>query len=99
MRVIQELKPRPQVEALSERDYQDQVASYFDASSLYRVKIYGAQRVHDLIHKQRAAVVLEWMEDLGLPLDSRILEVGCGAGLTTIELAHCGYVVDDIDSS
>lgn len=27
------------------------------------------------------------------------MEIGCGAGLTTIELAHRGYVVDAIDAS
>jgi len=45
------------------------------------------------------AVVLEWTDHLALPQRSRILEVGCGAGLTTIELVRRGYVVDAIDSS
>jgi ubiquinone/menaquinone biosynthesis C-methylase UbiE len=81
------------------RDHQEQADSYFDSRSSYWEEIYNAQSVQGVIHQQRMAVVLKWIDGLALPRGSRILEVGCGAGLTMIELAHRGYVVDGIDSS
>ena len=80
-------------------NYQEQVDSYFDSRSSYWAEIYNARSVEGVIHQQRMAMVLEWTDHLALPKRSRILEVGCGAGLTTIELVRRGYVVDAIDSS
>jgi ubiquinone/menaquinone biosynthesis C-methylase UbiE len=42
---------------------------------------------------------LRWIDDLGLPPGARILEVGCGAGFATRELAVRGFSVESIDSS
>jgi ubiquinone/menaquinone biosynthesis C-methylase UbiE len=84
---------------LPSRNYQAQVDSYFDSRSSYWAEIYNARSVEGMIHQQRMAVVLEWIDHLALPKRSRILEVGCGAGLTMIELVRRGYVVDAIDSS
>jgi ubiquinone/menaquinone biosynthesis C-methylase UbiE len=84
---------------LPSRNYQAQVDSYFDSRSSYWAEIYNARSVEGVIYQQRMAMVLEWTDHLALPKRSRILEVGCGAGLTTIELARHGYVVDAIDSS
>jgi len=41
--------------------------------------------------------MLEWVDALGLPPGSRILEAGCGAGLTTISLAQRGFMVEAQD--
>src|SRR5215212_2653702 len=84
---------------LPRRDYQERVDSYFDSRSSYWAEIYNARSVEGLIYQERMAEVLEWTDHLALPKRSRILEVGCGAGLTTIELVRRGYVVDAIDSS
>jgi ubiquinone/menaquinone biosynthesis C-methylase UbiE len=81
------------------RDYQKEVDSYFDSMSSHWAEIYDTRSVEGVIHQQRMAVVLEWLDNLALPKGSRILEIGCGAGLTTIELASRGYRVDAIDSS
>ncbi len=84
---------------MSYRDYQERVDSYFDSRSSDWEEIYNTRSVQGVIHQTRMAMVLEWIDDLALPKRSRILEVGCGVGLTTIELARRGYVVDGIDSS
>ena len=84
---------------MSYRDYQERVDSYFDSRSSYWAEIYKARSVEGVIYQCRMAAVLEWIDDLMLPKRSIILEVGCGAGLMTIQLAHRGYVVDAIDSS
>jgi ubiquinone/menaquinone biosynthesis C-methylase UbiE len=41
---------------------------------------------------------LAWIDDLGLPPGSPVLEVGCGAGFTTLSLASRGYDVTAFDS-
>jgi SAM-dependent methyltransferase len=44
-------------------------------------------------------LVLGWIDEFALPREPRILKVGCGVGLTTIELARRGYTVYAPDSS
>jgi len=62
-------------------------------------KIYSAPTVYGVIHQHRMAVVLDWIDELALPKGSRILEVGCGAGFTAVELGRRGYTIDAMDSS
>ena len=61
---------------MSYRGYQEQVDSYFDSRSSYWAEIYNTQSVEGVIYQQRMAAVLEWIDDLTLPWESRILEVG-----------------------
>lgn len=86
-------------ESCGNQDYQERVDSYFDSRSSAWEEIYSARNVQGVIHQTRMAVVLRWIDNLALPKGSRILEVGCGAGVTTVELARRGYVVDAVDSS
>src|SRR5262249_36499168 len=46
----------------------------------------------------RHAAAIEWVVELGLSPASRVLEIGCGAGLLAAELARMGYSVDAVDS-
>ncbi len=89
----------PRMQALPSRDHQERVESYFDSKSSYWTEVYGTESVLGVIQRRRMALVLEWIDELALPRESRILEVGCGAGLTTIELASRGYTVYATDSS
>lgn len=80
-------------------DYQERVDSHFDERSLHWAEIYSTRSVQGTIYRERMEVILKWVDELALPKGSRVLEIGCGAGLTTVELARRGYAVDAIDSS
>ena len=84
---------------MADGDRQRQVDTYFDSVSSYWADIYDTQSLEGVIYRHRRAIVLRWIDELALPRGSRILEVGCGAGFTTVALAHRGYTVDAVDSS
>lgn len=78
---------------------QDQVNAYFQASSDYWKRIYETRALVPLIYQTRQAAVLAWITELGLPASSQILEIGCGAGLLTVELARPGYSIEAVDAA
>jgi len=80
------------------RSEQDRVNALFDAGSSYWNELYSHQDVFGLIHQQRRDTALGFFSELRLPKESRILEAGCGAGLTTLALARRGYRIDAMDS-
>jgi len=84
--------------AICSIDQQKLVDTYFQSEARYWKEIYERKDVYALIHQQRRAIVLQLIDNLNLPQDSRILEVGCGAGLTTVALAERGFEVHAIDS-
>lgn len=65
-------------------------ASYWDA-------IYRGADVHSKIYQRRRKVILRMIGQLSLPRNARVLEVGPGAGLTTVELARRGHTVQAVD--
>lgn len=75
------------------------VTAYFQTKSSYWKDVYSATGVYPEIYSDRHKAILAWIDDLGLPPDSRVLEVGCGAGFMTIALAERGLRVEAIDSS
>jgi 2-polyprenyl-3-methyl-5-hydroxy-6-metoxy-1,4-benzoquinol methylase len=75
------------------------VAGYFDRESQGWNEIYRKQDVYSIIHQERRTTALRFFDELNLPLDARILEIGCGAGLTTIDIARRGYRVTAVDTS
>lgn len=87
------------MQTLPSRDHQEEVESYCDSTSSYWAEIYSTESARGVIQQRRMALVLEWIDELARPRGSWILEVGCGAGLTTIELARRGYTVCATDSS
>jgi len=74
------------------------VDTYFKARVRDWEKIYTQKDLYAVIHQQRKNSVLAIVDKLGLPPDEQVLEVGCGAGLTTVALANRGYRVDAVDS-
>lgn len=76
-----------------------QVESYFDSESNSWSEIYQKKDVYSVIHQDRRDITLSIFDDLHLPQSAAILEIGCGAGFTTVEIAKRGYSVDAVDSS
>ncbi|HLH30182.1 MAG TPA: methyltransferase domain-containing protein [Terriglobia bacterium] len=73
--------------------------AYFEGSANYWNGVYSETGVFPLIYRNRCDTALQWIRDLRLPADARILEVGCGAGLMTTTLAGLGYTVEAMDST
>jgi 2-polyprenyl-3-methyl-5-hydroxy-6-metoxy-1,4-benzoquinol methylase len=82
----------------AEAEQQRRADQYFSAEAAYWDAIYSDQDIMSTIYQLRRVVVLDMVDRLLLPREARILEVGCGAGLTSVELARRGYTVDAIDT-
>jgi len=76
---------------------QERITAYFDSQAQYWKEIYQRRDAFSVTYQQRMAAVLAWVDELRLPAGSRILEVGCGAGFTTIALAQHGFMVEAQD--
>lgn len=78
---------------------QDQTGAYFGEAAAYWRDVYAQEGLQGLVYRQRLQTVLTWIDALRLPPGARVLEVGCGAGLTAVELARRGFAVESTDSS
>jgi ubiquinone/menaquinone biosynthesis C-methylase UbiE len=78
--------------------HQETVNEYFRFQSSFWKDIYTLGDVYAEIHQQRLARVVDWVEQLGLPKSSQILEIGCGAGFLSLALNEHGFRVHAIDS-
>lgn len=78
--------------------HQRSVDRYFKAAAKQWDEIYELDTVYARIHQERARIVLSMVESIALPTEARILEVGCGAGSTTVALARRGYAVEAVDT-
>jgi ubiquinone/menaquinone biosynthesis C-methylase UbiE len=58
-----------------------------------REEVFQREDLFSVIHQHRQARALGWIDALGLPAGSRVLEIGPGAGFMTVELARRGYTV------
>jgi D-aspartate ligase len=79
--------------------WQEQVDRHFESAAMDWKTIYEEQTVYGLIHQERRATALDWINGLALPDGAAVLEIGCGAGLTSVALAECGLNVTAIDSA
>lgn len=80
-------------------DQQVEVNAYFQLQATYWKDIYKNGDVYARIHQQRHERVLKWVEELGLDTNARILEIGCGAGFLSLDLARRGFTITSIDSA
>jgi D-aspartate ligase len=74
------------------------VNEHFDDASRSWDEMYERSDVYAVIHQERRRRALAWVDTLGLNPGTRVLEVGCGAGWTSMTLAERGYDVDATDT-
>jgi ubiquinone/menaquinone biosynthesis C-methylase UbiE len=82
----------------SAAELQGRVDRYFDSAAEYWKAIYEETTVFGVIHQERRARALEWIDQLALPANTAVLEIGCGAGLTSVALADRGLIVTAADT-
>lgn len=80
-------------------EHQRQVDDHFESSAAYWKDVYQEERLFAAMYRERREKALTWVSELQLAPDSRVLEVGCGAGLMTTALAERGYTVHAMDSA
>jgi SAM-dependent methyltransferase len=78
---------------------QSLIDAHFGETADYWRDVYAHDGLQGLIYRERMQTALAWIDALRLPSRTRVLEVGCGAGLATLELARRGFAVESIDSS
>ncbi|HEV2998554.1 MAG TPA: methyltransferase domain-containing protein [Solirubrobacteraceae bacterium] len=80
---------------------QEHVNAHFDSTASYWEEVYRGGGLQGLIYRRRQAAVLELADPAALPPSARVLEIGCGAGLLTVELARTrsDLRIDAVDAS
>lgn len=73
--------------------------AHFQVTATAWRDIYDKADLYSRIYQQRRSIVLATIDELALPRTSRVLEVGCGPGLTTVALARRGFTVLAVDTA
>jgi ubiquinone/menaquinone biosynthesis C-methylase UbiE len=73
------------------------VSEHFQSAASFWGDIYLQRDVHAAIHQLRRSLVFSLVSDLGLQPESPALDVGCGAGSISVELASRGLNVTALD--
>jgi ubiquinone/menaquinone biosynthesis C-methylase UbiE len=75
------------------------VGAHFDAAAGYWHRVYGGDGLQGLVYRRRMALAARWAAELGPRDGAEALDVGCGAGLMSVELAEAGLRVTATDAS
>ena len=78
---------------------QRQVTERFQTHAEFWRDLYQGDDVFSVTYRHRQALTLAWVDRLGLPGGSHVLEVGSGAGYTAVALAQRGFQVDATDAA
>jgi ubiquinone/menaquinone biosynthesis C-methylase UbiE len=76
---------------------QQVVNSYFAQEASYWSDIYRLYGVKEFVHQERLRIVLDLVDRLSLPTETRALDVGCGGGWAATALAAHGCSVTAMD--
>src|ERR1700746_1295370 len=76
--------------------HQRSVDEYFKGAVPQWSEIYERHSLYARIHQERRSIVLSMAKSSALSAEARVLEVGCGAGLTTVALAERGFAVEAV---
>jgi ubiquinone/menaquinone biosynthesis C-methylase UbiE len=79
-------------------DAQVRINSHFRTTASDWDEVYRSCTVFGAIHQHRLTAVLSLVDHLRLAEGSRVLDIGCGAGLVATALAQRRYAVDAVDS-
>jgi SAM-dependent methyltransferase len=74
------------------------VDRHFEVAAGYWKAIYEEPTVYGAIYQERRSTALSWIDELALPGGTTVLEIGCGAGLTSVALAERGFEVTATDN-
>lgn len=76
---------------------QQTLNEYFESPTAWE-DLHYRKGLYETIYQQRWTAVLSLLDKAGLPPGSRILEIGCGPGVTTLGLAQRGHLVYAVDT-
>jgi SAM-dependent methyltransferase len=78
---------------------QAEVNAHFDSSASYWDGVYSGDSLQGIIYQDRQTAVLEYVDAADVAAGGPVLEIGCGAGHLTMQLADRGLRVDALDAS
>jgi SAM-dependent methyltransferase len=79
-------------------EQQKRTNAFFEAAAPHWNDLYLSSDTDSLVYRDRRSMVLAMARRLSLPIDRPVLEIGCGAGYTSVALAEDGYTVQAVDS-
>ncbi len=74
------------------------VQQHFRDDSFFWKDVYTQDTLIGEIYRERRATVLRFVDGIGLPSGANVLDIGCGAGTTSVALAKRGLRVEAVDS-
>jgi ubiquinone/menaquinone biosynthesis C-methylase UbiE len=89
----------PRTGELANAGVQQNVNTHFDVNASYWDEIYRDADLQGVIYQQRLAAVLDYVDAANPAPGTSVLEIGCGAGHLTVQLAQRKLRVSAVDSS
>ncbi len=81
-----------------QEDHQRRVDSHFESTAAYWHDVYEDEGLEGQFYRKRLDVALSLLDGTKSKAKARVLEVGCGTGFATVELARRNFHVEAIDT-